>query len=381
MAVQFDYIETEEGLRKAAAEWERAKELAIDLECENNFHHYGNYISIIQISDGRKHWIVDVLRVKDMRPFARVIENQKIQKIFHDVSYDLRITTHQFGCRPRNVFDTQIATVLIGKEEIGLGHLMEHFFGIKKEHKYQKADWTRRPLTRDMLDYAIRDAVYLIHLRNILKKELKKLGRMEWAEQEFAAIEKRDLSYREPGFQDIKGIRLFSPKELAILKRLYQTREHMARATNRPIHYIINTKLLKDLAQRPPRSIDEWMRLRGVHPMVRARAREFFAAVEQGKGEEVRLPPLKKLRLSSAQKEKVEELNVLRGAIAEPLGIKKHLVMSQDQMQDITVTGKMDSLRPWQRALVLKKQVELAKTQAGRLKEHAKKDTPQAGQR
>jgi ribonuclease D len=364
VTVQFDYIETDEGLRKAAAEWERAKELAIDLECENNFHHYGNYISIIQISDGRKHWIVDVLRVKDMRPFARIIESPHIQKIFHDVSYDLRITTHQFGCRPRNIFDTQIATVLIGREEIGLGHLMEHFFGVKKEHKYQKADWTRRPLTRDMLDYAIRDAVYLIHLRNILKKELKKLGRMEWAEQEFATIEKRDFSYKEPGFQDIKGIRLFSPRELAILKRLYQAREQMARATNRPIHYIINTKLLKDLAQRPPRSMDEWRRLRGIHPVVRSRAREFFAAVEQGRKEEVRLPPLKKLRLSSAQKDRIEGLNLLRGAIATPLGIKKHLIMSQDQMQDMVVTGKMDSLRPWQRELVLKKQVELARAHA-----------------
>jgi ribonuclease D len=192
-------------------------------------------------------------------------------------------------------------------------------------------------------------------------------------------IEKRDFSYKEPGFQDIKGIRLFSPRELAILKRLYQTREHMAEATNRPIHYIINTKLLKDLAQRPPRSTDEWRKLRGVHPVVRSRAGEFLAAAEQGKKEEVRLPPLKKLRLSSAQKEKIEGLNLLRGAIATPLGIKKHLIMSQDQMQDMVVTGKMDSLRPWQRDLVLKKQVELAKTQARKLKEHSAPAGPKTG--
>ena len=120
-----ELIETEDKLREASKEWK--DDLGIDIECENNLHHYGVYISIIQVSSYDKDWVIDVMKLKDIQPVTRMLENPKIQKVFHDVGFDLRILHHQFKCRPRNIFDSQIAASLLGKTQVGLGSLLEEY--------------------------------------------------------------------------------------------------------------------------------------------------------------------------------------------------------------------------------------------------------------
>ena len=121
-------------------------------------------ISIIQISTTKHHWIVDVIKLKEIIPLIKVLENPKIQKIFHNVDFDFRALDHEFDCHPKNIFDTQLAAVFLGKEGAGLGFLIETYFNIKPEKKFQMADWTKRPINREMLEYASRDTIHLIHL-------------------------------------------------------------------------------------------------------------------------------------------------------------------------------------------------------------------------
>jgi len=143
------YIDDKRSLEEASKEWD-IKTIGVDLECENNLHHYGAYISIIQLSDGKKQWIIDCLKIKDISPVLDMFTNKNIQKIFHDVSFDLRIIHHQYKCRPKNIFDTQIAAILLGKTDLGLGSLLHEYFKIKKEQKFQMADWTKRPIEMSM---------------------------------------------------------------------------------------------------------------------------------------------------------------------------------------------------------------------------------------
>ena len=121
----FKYITTIEELEVAAKEWSEEKELAIDLECENNLHHYGLKIALIQISSRIHHWIVDTLALKDLKPLIKVLEDQKVMKVFHDVGFDFRILKKELDCNPKNIFDTQIAALFCRREEIGLGNLYE----------------------------------------------------------------------------------------------------------------------------------------------------------------------------------------------------------------------------------------------------------------
>jgi len=344
----FTYIETAPELDKAAQEWAQAAELAVDLECENNLHHYGAYISLIQISTAHKSWVVDVLILENIKPLLEVLENQKIQKIFHDVSFDFRILQDQFNCHPRNIFDTQIAALFLGKEHLGLGDLLKEYFNAEKESKYQMADWTKRPLTKEMLSYAVKDTTYLIQLREILRRELVQKGRLSWVEEELAALEEADFTYKTQHFLDVRGVKLFHPEQLGIFRELFLLREQLAKKVNRPVHFVIRNEHLKQFSLHPP----EWEKLRGVHPIVRSQASQFQKAVELGRKEPFVIPIAEKKRLTQQQKEQLEKLGELQHTLAQKTGLKGHLIMNKEQMLKIVLSGRFDCLHSWQRNLI-----------------------------
>lgn len=346
--VSFTYVDTYEGLTGAAAEWKQASELAVDLECENNLHHYGAYISLIQISTRSKNWIIDVLKLGKIKPLLEILEDASIQKIFHDVSFDFRILQDQFSCHPRNVFDTQIAALFLGKQHLGLGDLLKEYFSVEKESKYQMADWTKRPLNTEMLSYAVKDTVHLIALREVLIKELRQKGRLRWVVEECAALEEADFTYKTQTFLDVRGVKTFTPEQLGIFRELFLLREQMAKKVNRPVHFVINNNRLKEFALHPP----SWEKVRGVHPIVRSQAALFNKAVEMGKKEPFFIPTPEKRRLTQLQKEQLEKLGVLQQTLAQKTGLKGHLIMNKEQMIKIVLSGRFDCLRRWQRELV-----------------------------
>lgn len=350
--VQVVYVDNEQKLALAAKEWSLCAELGIDIECENNLHHYGAYISIIQISSKTKNWVVDLIKMQSVQGLIEMLRNPKITKIFHDVSFDFRILQHQLGCKPKNTFDTQMAALLLGKKDIGLGSLLLEYFNVQKESKFQMADWTKRPLTEEMLTYAVKDTNKLIELKAILVKELTAKNRLHWMMEECAIIDKTDYQYSEGDFFDIKGISKMSGSERAILKKMFEIREFLAKKVNRPVHFILSTKRMVELAKNPP-SLQEWANMKAVHPIVKTKAKQFFDEIEKAKKSEVAMPKAgPRKSYSQKQKDEFEKLNVLRDEVSQRLGIEKHLVLSKDQMRDIVVTGKMDTLSSWQKSLI-----------------------------
>ncbi len=346
--VSFTYVDTKESLFEAAREWGASTDLAVDLECENNLHHFGAYVTLVQISNQHKNWVVDILALTDLQPLVNVLENRSIQKIFHDVSFDFRILFNQFSCKPKNVFDTQIAALLLGKEHLGLGDLLRSYFSVEKESKFQMADWTKRPLNTELLAYAVKDTQYLIQLREMLKKELQQAGRLDWAEEEFMALEQYDFSYHEQDFMDVRGVKDFSPEQLGVFKRLFLLRQRLAKKVDRPSHFVINNARLKEFAMHPP----QWERLNGVHPIVRREHLSFYEAVKEGKSDPVSIPAKERKRSTVKQKEVFEQLGEMQKKISLKLGIRGHLIINKDQMGEIAFNKNAHCLRNWQRKLL-----------------------------
>ncbi len=347
------YVETQTELVKAYEEWSRSDILGIDIECENNLHHYDVQIALVQISSREKHWIVDIISIDDFSPVKEMLENTQILKIFHDVNFDFEILNYQFGCRPRNVFDTEIAAVLLGKEEIGLGSILNNYFNVKKEKRFQKADWTKRPLSKEMLSYAINDTTYLVNLYEVLVKELKEKNRFSWIEEEMHAIEKRKFSHRKNDVFSLKGLKNMTNGERAILKRLYVLRDNLAKKVDRPVHYIINSKKLVELAIEPPKTIGVWKSLKQVHPIVKANAEKFFFEVKKSIKETLPMPQKPKgKRFSISQRRHLEILIEMRDKVAKKINIKPHMIMNKEQMQDVVANGNNKSLKIWQKNLL-----------------------------
>tara|TARA_Y100000310_G_scaffold324031_1_gene385334 strand:- start:10101 stop:11156 length:1056 start_codon:yes stop_codon:yes gene_type:complete len=348
--IKFSFIETKEQLLELVKNLTKETELAIDLECENNLHHFGTFISLIQISNKSQNWVIDVLKLKEIQPLLKILADPNIKKIIHDVSFDLRILNHQFDCQLKNIFDTQLAASFIGKEKIGLGSLLEEYFQIKKEKKFQRVDWTKRPLSRAMLEYAVKDTAYLIKLKEVLLAELG--DRSEWIFQECRHLEEMDFSYKEQDYIDLSGAKSLSPKHLGILRALFDERKKIAKEVDRPVFMIFSNKQLMAFSVNSPYSVNSWKNLRSVHPIIKRRAERLYQIVKNAKPEVYQRT--KKKRFTIKQFTEVNELAERRNKLAEKLQLKRNLLLNNQQMRDIVSTGKLTTLRNWQKRLVEK---------------------------
>lgn len=340
------YIDNEKDLKEICKNFKNI--IGVDLECENNLHHYGSYITLIQISD-KEDYIIDVLALKNIDPLLKVFKDKNIQKIFHDVSFDLRILNHQFNCIPKNIFDTSIAATFLGKSCLGLSSLLKEYFGLEKT-KFQKADWTKRPLSNEMLKYAVMDTKYLIKLKEKLCKELEKKGFLEFVKEECSFLEKKDYPLKEQQYYEVLGYTKLSDIERAIFKRLFILRDKLAKKVNRPVHFIISSKRMKEIAKQPP-SLNNWKNMTGVHPIVRRFANTFFEEVNDGKKEKIPYERQKPPKYNLIQKQRMTTVGNLREQVANEIKLPKSLVMNKEQFLHICLTGDYDILRPWQKKL------------------------------
>ncbi|MFW6014083.1 MAG: HRDC domain-containing protein [Candidatus Nanoarchaeia archaeon] len=250
---------------------EAESEIAVDLECENNLHHFGCFISIIQLSTKKNNYVVDVLKIKNPGYILSILENEKIEKVFHDVDFDFRILNEQFNCRPKNIFDTKIAAEMLGKEKPGLSFLLNEYFNMEKKSKFQMADWTKRPLSKEMLEYAVNDTIYLRELKLLLEEELREKGLLNDARNRFRQIEKTEYKLKKQSYSDIKGYSSLSDEEKKRLKKIFLFREKWAKKLDKPPFFIIGNKKLIELVRKPPTN---WENVKSVHPIVRKKGNE-----------------------------------------------------------------------------------------------------------
>lgn len=349
-------IEDEQALLKTCYILSRKKILAVDFEMENNLHRYGTHLALGQISDGKHTWIIDLKKIKNAEPLKRIMEDRKITKVFHDADFDMRTLDLILSCHAKNIFDTKIAAELLGLPELGLGSLLKEHFKVKKDSKAQRFDWTRRPLTPRMLSYAAKDVRYLIRLKKILENELKKKKRMKWAEEEFILLENiRHEEKENPHL--IKGTKSMTGRERAIIRKVFDAREKIARKMDRPSFQIIGNKRLLEIAKNPPASINEWKSTKGLSWIAKKYAGKIFEAIKKGKT----CPEEKKeCKTRSARKpidnSYLDEIKEKRNRIAEKLELEPHIIMNNHQMEDIARgENPGDVLKRWQYTIFEKK--------------------------
>ncbi len=146
------------------------------LYMDTEFHRRKTYyaiLSIVQISTPSQKIIIDALSDIQLSALKTILLNPLILKVFHSPDQDFEIFLKLFGDLPKNVFDTQIAANVCGMEEgMGYSKLCKTMLNIDIDKTLQKADWLERPLSQDLLEYAIRDTEFLIPLHRMLSETL-----------------------------------------------------------------------------------------------------------------------------------------------------------------------------------------------------------------
>ena len=259
--------------------------LAVDTEAAS-FHRFHDRIYLLQLSSRQETAVVDPLAVTSLAPLAAALADPGVEIVFHDADYDLRLLNLEYGFETTNLFDTRVAAQLLNEPGVGLAALLEKYLGVKLDKRYQRADWSARPLSREMLDYAAADTHHLPALRDLLREQLRARGRLEWAEEEFALVTGVRWSppeTDEPAYLRLKGARALPGRALAVLRELFEWRDQLARRTDKAAFRILNNEPMLAMAKAPPVDLAELKAVRGIGgEQVDRRGQEILAAVHRG---------------------------------------------------------------------------------------------------
>ena len=249
----FQLITDPKGVQELADTLADETRLAIDLEAAG-FHRYSDRVCLIQLTGSTGTYLVDPLAVDPAPALRGPLESPDVRVLLHGGDYDLRLLDRDLDLHPVNLFDTQTAAALLGEPSLGLASLLETYFDIRLSKKYQRADWAKRPLSDEMLEYAASDTQHLHALTDLLSERLETLGRLDWAEEESKLME--SIRWSEDGKTDpvtrVKKARYLEPRDVALLREAWLWRDEIARARDRaPFRIAADTVLLEVVQKRP----------------------------------------------------------------------------------------------------------------------------------
>jgi ribonuclease D len=337
-----DYIRTEEGVGRVAAALRRTPLFAADTEAAG-YHRYHDRVCLLQVSTRTETFLIDTLAVTQLAALAPVFATPEHEVVLHDADYDLRLLARDFDIRVGGLFDTKLAAQLIGEEAFGLSAMVEKYMGARLDKKHQRADWAQRPLPPEMLQYATEDTRHLPGLRDVLKAELEELGRMHWAQEEFALRETtRWQPVRDGGaYLRLKNTRDLGPRQMAALRELYDWREAVASRRDVAAFRVVGNDVLINVARALPRDARQLPRVEGVPASVADRyGADMAAAVQRALGlADAELPqrprPLRRPPPDPDFDARVEHLKRARDAAAESLGMERGFLMPRQQLEAI----------------------------------------------
>lgn len=314
--------------------------IAVDTE-SNSLFAYQEQVCLIQFSTETADFLVDPLAIDNLQPLGEVFANPDIEKVFHAAEYDLICLKRDFGFVFNNLFDTMLASRILGRLSLGLGAIMAEEFGVQADKHFQRANWAKRPLSPAMLQYARMDTHFLIPLRDLLKPLLIKSGRMGLAEEDFLRTTRVPAGTHENGnnYWRISGAQDLSPRQAAVLMEVCAFRDDRARAMNQPPFRVLPNQTLIELAQNMPRKRSELNQVFGLSPKLIDRfGNDLLAAVERGIVGPPAYRPMSQ-RPSDLVMWRLETLRNWRKLTARDMGVESDVVLPRDTLEVIAERG------------------------------------------
>ena len=335
------YLEKTDAVARFIERIANSKAIALDTEGAS-FHRFIDRIYLLQLSTREASAILDPLTMGVPEGLGQLLEAREVEVIFHDADYDLRLLHQDYGWRVTNIFDTRVAAQLLGIRAFGLAALLDRFFGVKLEKKHQRADWSMRPLTAGMLEYAAQDTEYLLDLRDRLGNELERLGRSTWAAEEFARLEGTRWDDEDPRdtFLRVKGARDLTRRQLALLRELVIWRDDVARSIDRATFRVVSNETLLEIARLAPTAKVQLSGVKGMpRGILESRSNDILAAVQRGvavaEAQLPRFPRAQRWERDPDFDDVVARLKTVRDAAAERLDLDPGVLCPRERLEAV----------------------------------------------
>jgi ribonuclease D len=331
-------------LRELCARLADAPVAAVDTE-SNGMHAYRERVCLIQISLPDADFVIDPLAV-DPAPLGDWLGDPTRVKVLHAADNDVRVLGRDFGLRFANVFDTMLAARALAWPQKGLGDILAAHFGCKTDKRWQKHDWSTRPLRSDALEYARNDTRHLAALRELQLGELETAGVLE--EIEHACLRMTELTMRprifDPsGWAGIDGAKQLDDVGRSVLAALYVWREQLAESMDRAPYRVLGESVLLELAKTRPTNRREVAATRGVGgPVANRHAQSLLDCIARAQASAPPPWPTPPPRQEKALRARIDALRDWRRKHAATRKLEPDIILSKDAMTRIAEADPAD---------------------------------------
>jgi len=363
-------ITTAEQLDHALGQLANSDFVALDTEFMRESTYYAG-LCLIQAATADYCVIIDPLALTELQPLWEFLADRRRLKVLHAGRQDLEVLSQAMAPAglgiPGPVFDTQIAAALLGHaSQVGYGPLVGERLGHALAKGHARADWSRRPLSTEQLEYAADDVRYLAPLYLDLRDALAAQGRLEWLEEESRELEDARLYRTEPdeAWRRLKGLDRLRPEQRAAIKVLARWRESRAMSSDKPRGWILSDESLREIAERLPRSAEDLDQLRSVAPgTIRKRGEEILALIAEGRELAANESPASNPPRPEPEKlALVTRLMAFVRTQAEQMKIAPELLATRRDAEHLVFSGRAERLLSgWRREVIGERLVALAK--------------------
>lgn len=352
------WIDSRSGLDHLIKELADEPLVAVDTESDS-LYSYFEKVCLIQFSTPRADYLVDPLSI-DLAKLAPLFANPTSQKVFHAAEYDLLSLKRDYNFTFTNLFDTMLAARILGWPRYGLGPILEEYFEVRLDKRFQRHNWGQRPLSQQALDYARLDTHYLLPLREIQLNALQRQNRLQEALEAFERethVQPSTKVFEPNDFWRIKGSKELEPQQQAILRELFITRDKIARKIDRPPFKVMNDSVLVELAKEQPHNEKALYEIKGLgSKLLQHDAQHLLRAIYEGK---TAPPPQYQSNHHRPDDDTIaryEALRHWRNALAAERGVEPDVIISNNTLMDIarrnpktlSMLTKMGVLGNWQ---------------------------------
>jgi ribonuclease D len=285
MSQAVEVVRDPDALARLVDRFRREPVIGVDTEAAS-FHRYHDRVYLLQLSSRDHTAVVDPLAMGGLPGLAELLTDENVELVFHDADYDLRLLRHEYGIRARRLFDTRVAAQLVNEPGIGLASLLLRRFGIEVNKRFQRADWSLRPLSAEMIAYAATDTRHLLALHASLRDDLGRMGRLAWLEEECAILTEVEWGPPEPAetaFLRLKGARALDRRGLAVLREVFVWRDQLAARLDRALFRVLANEALLALAASRPRTLANLAAVRGIgRDLLTRHGKDILEAIERG---------------------------------------------------------------------------------------------------
>ena len=331
------FVDTPQSLADLCGQLADSEWLAIDTEFIREKTYYPR-LCLLQVCNGEVAACIDPLELDDLQPLLDILYDGRILKVLHAARQDLEIFLHDYQRIPMPVFDTQPAAALLGHgDQIGYANLVKQLLDIELPKDQSRTDWSRRPLDRQQVRYALDDVIYLGRLYLHMRGHLFDRERLQWLASDFATLADPQTYYPNPDnmWQRTKGKQALRGRQLAVLQQIAAWREQQARTRDLPRKWVLKDDVMIELSRRMPRDANGLSKIRGLEPgQIRREGDALLDLIAKGAD----LPR----EQWPNDKGRAKPLNASQEAMVDLLSAGLRLIAEQHQLSPLAIASRKE---------------------------------------